>query len=106
MESKPIKTGLIGFGTGGEFFHAPFIEALPTFELTAVLERSKNKSKECYPNTTVVRTIDELLAIPDLELVVITTPNNTHFELASKALKMGKHVVLDKPFVVTSDEGN
>lgn len=104
METKTIKTGLIGFGTGGEFFHAPFIDALPEFELTAVLERSKEKSKEKYPQVQIVRTIKALLAIPELELIVVTTPNETHFELARLALEAGKHVLVDKPFAVTSEE--
>jgi scyllo-inositol 2-dehydrogenase (NADP+) len=104
METKMIKTGLIGFGTGGEFFHAPFIHALPEFELTAVLERTKEKSKDRYPNARIVRTPEELVAIEELELIVITTPNNTHFGLAKKSLEAGKHVVVDKPFTVTSEE--
>ncbi len=104
MENKIIKTGLIGFGTGGEFFHAPFIHALPEFELTAIVERTKEKSKDRYPNARIVRTPEELLAIEALELIVITTPNDTHFDLAKKSLEAGKHVVVDKPFTVTSEE--
>jgi scyllo-inositol 2-dehydrogenase (NADP+) len=104
METKIIKTGLIGFGTGGEFFHAPFIHALPEFELTAVLERTKEKSREKYPDARIVRTPEELLAIKEIELIVITTPNDTHFDLAKKSLEAGKHVVMDKPFTVTSEE--
>lgn len=99
-----IKTGLIGFGTGGEFFHAPFIDALPEFEFTAVLERTKEKSKEHYPNAKIVRSMDELLSVPALELIVITTPNETHYDLARQSLEAGKHVLLDKPFTVTSGE--
>lgn len=104
METNPIKTGLIGFGTGGEFFHAPFIDALPEFELTAVLERTNEKSKERYPTIQIVRTVEALLAMPELELIVITTPNETHFDLAKRALEAGKHVLADKPFTVTSAE--
>ena len=102
--NKIIKTGLIGFGTGGEFFHAPFIHALELFELMAILERTKEKSKERYPEARIVRTPEELLSISEVELIVITTPNDTHFDLAQKSLEAGKHVVLDKPFTVTSQE--
>ena len=101
---QSIKTGLIGFGTGGEFFHAPFIDTLPEFELTAVLERTKEKSKEHYPNTQIVRSAEELLAFPGIELIVITTPNETHYDLARLSLEAGKHVLLDKPFTVDSKE--
>jgi predicted dehydrogenase len=75
------------------------------FELTAVLERRSEESKKLYPHITLVRTIDEMVALDNVDLVVITTPNDTHFEYASKALKAGKHTVLEKPFTNTSAEG-
>jgi scyllo-inositol 2-dehydrogenase (NADP+) len=103
---KPIKAGLIGFGTGGEFFHAPFLNSMPEFELTAVFERTKEKSKEKYPNAQIVRTSKALFSNPEIELIVITTPNDTHFELAKDALNAGKNVVIDKPFVVSTIEAD
>jgi scyllo-inositol 2-dehydrogenase (NADP+) len=106
VRNKVIKTGLIGFGTGGEYFHAPFIHVLPEFELTAILERSKEKSKELYPKAVLIRTLETLLAIEELELIVITTPNDTHFELAKKSLEAGKHVIVDKPFTVSTAEAS
>ena len=104
MIAKPIKTGLIGYGTGGQFFHAPFIHCLPEFELTAVLERTKELAKERYPYTKNIKTNEVLFALDEIELIVITTPNDTHYNLAKSALEAGKHVVIDKPFTVTSKE--
>ena len=101
---SPIKTGLIGYGLGGKCFHAPFIATLPQYELTSVVERRTNESQERYPWVKVVRSVDELLSDDSLELIVVTTPNNTHFPFAKQALLAGKNVVVDKPMTVTSAE--
>jgi len=100
-----IKTGLAAFGMSGQVFHAPFISTDPHFELTAILERSKNMSREHYPQATIVRSMDELLSMDDLELVVINTPNYTHYEYVRKALEAGKNVIVEKPFTDTVEEG-
>jgi predicted dehydrogenase len=99
-----IKVGLVGFGISAKVFHAPFLTILPEFELACVVERTKNDSQLIYPGVQVVRTIDELIADPALELIVITTPNETHVPYAMKALEGGKHVVLEKPFANNSKE--
>ncbi len=100
----PIKTGLIGYGLGGKCFHAPFIATLPQYELTSVVERRNNKSQDRYPSVKVIRSVEELLADNSIELIVVTTPNFTHFPIAKQALNAGKHVVVDKPMTVTSAE--
>jgi predicted dehydrogenase len=99
-----IKVGLVGFGISAKVFHAPFLTTLPEFELIAVAERTKNESQQQYPFVQVVRTIDELITDPRIDLVVITTPNETHFPYAVQALTGGKHVVLEKPFANSSEE--
>jgi scyllo-inositol 2-dehydrogenase (NADP+) len=101
---EPIKTALIGFGKAGEWLHAPFIDLLPEFQLSYIMERSKERSKELYPYITCVKDIDVILKDPLVELIVIATPNNTHAELAEQALKHGKHVIIDKPFTVRKKE--
>lgn len=101
---QPIKTALCSFGMSGWVFHAPFVHAHPGFELTAVWERSKNLSQEKYPNVIVYRSLEAMLADESIELVIVNTPNITHFEYCSKALKAGKHVVCEKPFTVTVAE--
>lgn len=99
-----IRTGLAAFGMSGQVFHAPFISTDPHFELTAVVERSKNLSQARYPQARIVRSFDELIAMDELDLVVVNTPDSTHYEYARRALEAGKHVVVEKPFTATVEE--
>ncbi len=103
---KPIKTGLASFGMSGSVFHAPLIAEHPSFELTAVCERSQNRASATYPHTQIVRTFEELLTVADIELIVVNTPDITHFDYCKLALEAGKHVVVEKPFVFTVEEGH
>jgi predicted dehydrogenase len=105
MNSNKIKTGIASYGMSGQVFHAPFISTHPQFELTAITERSKNLSKERYPDTHIVRSLDELLAIDEIELVVVNTPDSTHYAYTKKALETGKNVIVEKPFTQTTEEG-
>lgn len=102
---RKIKTALCSFGMSGWVFHAPFIALHEGFELYAVWERSKNLAQEKYPAILTYRTYEKLLEDASIELVVVNTPNNTHFDLAKKALKAGKHVIVEKPFTITVAEG-
>jgi predicted dehydrogenase len=99
-----INVGLIGFGFGGRVFHAPFISAVPGMRLAAVLRKSASDAADAYLDVKLVRSLPELLALPDIDLVVVTTPNLTHFEIASECLRHGRHVVIDKPFTTTTRE--
>jgi predicted dehydrogenase len=102
--NKIINTALVGFGMSGEYFHATFLDENPNFHLKKVVERNSNKSKQIYPYVEVVKDISSVLEDEGIELVVINTPNHLHFEMAKKALLAGKHVVIEKPFTVTSKE--
>ncbi|HZV87005.1 MAG TPA: oxidoreductase [Candidatus Binatus sp.] len=99
-----IDVGLIGFGLAGRAFHAPVIRAVPGLRLAAILQRSGNEAAERYPDVRIVRTLDELLAIKEIRLVVIATPNDSHFPLAKQCLAAGRDVLVDKPFTTTLDE--
>lgn len=99
-----IRTGLAAFGMSGQVFHAPFISTDPHFELTAVVERSKNLSRARYPQARIVRSFDELLGMDELDLVIVNTPDSTHYEYARRAIEAGKHVVVEKPFTTTVEE--
>ena len=102
----PTEVGLIGYGLGGSTFHAPFIAATPGLHLSAVMTTDparRHGVEERYPDARVVATIDELLALtPRLDLISISSPNASHYPLAKAALEAGRHVVVDKPFAVTS----
>jgi predicted dehydrogenase len=100
-----IKTGIASFGLSGWVFHAPFIHANEAFELTAICERSKNEAIETYPYVKIVRSFDELISDASLELIIVNTPDVTHFDYCKAALEGGKHVLVEKPFVFTVAEG-
>jgi len=106
MNNTPIKTGLCSFGMSGKVFHGPFLHANPNFQLYGVWERSAKNAAKYYPYIKSFDTYDELLADTSIELIIVNTPNATHYEYAKKALQTGKHVVIEKPFVTTVDEGN
>ena len=99
-----VKAGIVGFGMSAQVFHAPFLSTLPGYELAAFVERRQAASRQRYPHTKLYRSLEELLADSDIDLVVITTPNDTHFTYAMQALEAGKHVVLEKPFANSSAE--
>ena len=105
MMQQPIKVGLAAYGMSGEVFHAPLLNCNKGFELTKILERKTEKSKLRYKNVEIVRTFDALISDADIELVVINTPDNTHYDLCKSALLANKHVVVEKPFVLLSKHG-
>ncbi|MET3112782.1 scyllo-inositol 2-dehydrogenase (NADP+) [Pedobacter sp. CG_S7] len=99
---KVIKTGLLAYGMSGKVFHAPFLDAHPGFKLDAILERNQKKAAIDYPNLKSFDTIDDLLNDESLELIVINTPNFTHYDYAKSALQKGKHILVEKPFTATA----
>ncbi|SNS08455.1 scyllo-inositol 2-dehydrogenase (NADP+) [Belliella buryatensis] len=101
---KKIRTALVGYGNVGEKTHAPLIHVCPYLELTAVVERHREHSKEKYPSVSVYKSLEALLAADAAELIVIVTPNEYHFAQAKLCLEHGKHVVVDKPITIHSDE--
>lgn len=106
MEHQQINTALLSYGMSGEVFHAPLLKAHPGFRMSKVLERSKDRARQRYPDLTVVRSLDDILGDESIELVVVNTPHESHYELASKILRAGKHVIVEKPFVIESGEGD
>ncbi|WP_229157837.1 oxidoreductase [Fluctibacter halophilus] len=101
----PIKVGLVGFGFSATTFHLPFLNALACFAVRGVMSSRPDDVRAVLPDVTVCDTIDALCENPDIELVVITAPNAHHYGLANTAIAAGKHVVVDKPFVTRSADG-
>jgi predicted dehydrogenase len=97
-----VRVGLIGYGYAGQTFHAPLIRSVPGLEL-AVIGSSKRELQAICPGI-IVCSATEVPTHRDVDLVVIATPNETHFPLAAAALQAGKDVVVDKPFTVTLAE--
>jgi predicted dehydrogenase len=97
--NNPIVTGITAFGMSGKLFQAPFIEANPNFELRAIVERHKNESRTQYPDSQLYRSVEDLLMVSDIELVIINTPPDTHYDYALQAIRAGKHMIVEKPFM-------
>lgn len=97
-----INTGLLAFGMSGRLFHAPFIAAHPGFHLRAVTERHQKSAAETYPGIISYDNVEALIADKEIDLVIINTPNFTHYEYARQALLAGKHIIVEKPFTATS----
>lgn len=100
---QKIKTALLSFGMSGKVFHAPFLSFHPGFELVGSWERSQKKIQEDYPDAKSYSSFEALLE-DDIDLVIVNTPVETHFEYAKKALLAGKHIVVEKAFTTTAAE--
>lgn len=100
--NKTINAGLLAYGMSGKVFHAPFLQAHSGFNLKAIVERSHKNAVNDYPNITSYNSVDELLNDTEIELVVINTPNNLHYEHSKAALIKHKHILVEKPFTATA----
>lgn len=106
MSTPSIATALLSYGMSGELFHAPFLEVHPGFQLKTVVERSHGKVPLRYPHVQSVKDRHKVLQDDTIELIVVNTPNGTHYEYAKEALEAGKHVVVEKPFTITTAEAD
>ncbi|MFV8338615.1 Gfo/Idh/MocA family oxidoreductase [Flavobacterium sp. LB3P21] len=97
---QKIKTALLSYGMSGKVFHAPFLNFHPGFELLGSWERSKKLIHQDFPSVKSYSTLEELLD-DDVDLVVINTPVETHYEFAKKVLLAGKHAIVEKAFTTT-----
>ncbi len=113
MSRPPIRTAVLGYGLAGRVFHCPFVAAVPGLELSVIALRSPESAartadavRSLYPSTRILSSIDEAISSPEIDLIVVGTPNDSHVQYAEAALKAGKHVVVDKPLAPTSGEAN
>lgn len=103
---EPIRVGVIGFGLAGRYFHAAVIQDTAGLELACIVQRSGDEAARAYPGVAAARSVDELLAEKSIRLVIIATPNDSHYKLASECLREGRHVVVDKPFALSIAEAS
>ena len=101
-----IITGIASFGMSGKVFHAPLLNNHKGFHLKTIVERSKNAASALYTDVEIVRAFDTILQDDEIELVIINTPDPTHYELALAAIQAGKHVIVEKPFTQTLEQAN
>jgi scyllo-inositol 2-dehydrogenase (NADP+) len=107
--NKNLQVGLIGFGMGGQLFHAPIISAVDGLTLKKIRASRPEQiaiARARYPNAALVADAEEIILDPEIDLVVITTPNEFHAPLARAALLSGKHVVIDKPFTISTEDAD
>jgi len=88
----------------GKLFHAPFFHAHPGFNLRSIVKRSEQSPESKYPATIILSDFEQLIIDPTIDLIVINTPIQLHFEHAKAAIIHGKNVLVEKPYTVTSAE--
>lgn len=106
---KKIKVALAGFGKGGRIYNAPVISSVEGFEIHKIMTSSQENieaAKQDYPGAVVVQNFSEITNDPEVDLVVILTPNHLHKDFAIKALQAEKHVVAEKPFTPTTEDAD
>ncbi|GAB3832104.1 Gfo/Idh/MocA family oxidoreductase [Hymenobacter jeollabukensis] len=104
-----INVGLLGFGSAGRIYHAPFLNAYAGYRLSKVRTAQTSPeicARELKGHTQVVSTSESIFEDPAIDLVVVAAPNHLHHSLAKQALEAGKHVVVDKPFTLTTAEAD
>ena len=104
MQNKKLNVGLIGFGLSGRYLIAPFLMVNPHFNLKTVVQQSASTASELYPSVKSEKNLDALLADTDIDLIIVSSPNPTHFDYARRSLLAGKHVLIEKPMAATAAE--
>ena len=102
--SQPVRVALIGYGSAARIFHAPLMAGVPGLVLACVSSSRPEAVWRDWPQLRVVATPQQAFDDDAIDLVVIATPNDSHYLLALAALKAGKHVVVDKPCTTTLAE--
>jgi len=103
---NPINTALCSYGMSGLVFHGPLLEVHPGYKVSTILERTRNESKGKHPGSLLVRDFQAIIDDPEIELVVVNTPDHLHVDMASRAMEAGKHVVVEKPFTLLTSEAD
>ncbi|MBC7840720.1 MAG: oxidoreductase [Gemmatimonadaceae bacterium] len=104
--ATPLQVALVGYGFVGKVFHAPLIASVDGLALHTIVSSNPDAVHADFPHVRVLPSLDDALADPSIDLIVIATPNVLHAPQAHAALDAGKHVVVDKPFTVTVDEAD
>jgi predicted dehydrogenase len=105
LTKAPIRTGIVGYGFSAKTFHIPFISTLSEFEVSAISSSQTEQVLKDFPQARHFKTASDMIENTELDLIIITAPNNVHFALAKLALENNKHVILEKPFVTQSEQG-
>jgi predicted dehydrogenase len=88
----------------GQVFHGPFLKVNNGFRVIQIMERSKTLSRKLFPEAEIVTAYDSILSNPEIELVIVNTPDHLHYEMAKQAIEAGKHVLVEKPVTLLSSQ--
>jgi len=102
-----IGIGMVGYGLAGRLFHAPYISVVDGLRIRAIATSDPGRRAQAlsdHPDAEVVGSVDALLARPDVEVVVVVTPNRSHAPIATQALGAARHVIVDKPIAMSVPE--
>ncbi|OIN93132.1 MAG: hypothetical protein AUJ20_05245 [Comamonadaceae bacterium CG1_02_60_18] len=99
--SEVLRVALIGYGSAAKVFHAPLMSGVPGLQVACIASSRADAVRQDWPGVRVAPTADDAFADPSIDLVVLATPNDSHYPLALAALQTGKHVLVDKPCTVT-----
>jgi len=94
MASQTYNVGIIGYGMSAKVFHIPLIVGVPKLKLYAIVQRTPKPNddpEKDHPGVKVYRSVEEMVKDKAVDVVLVLTTPNTHFELAKLALKSGKH---------------
>jgi predicted dehydrogenase len=104
---KMVRVGVIGAGWWATYAHIPAVKSHPCAELVAVQSRERAKAKMIALDFGAARactTVEEVLALPELDAVIISSTPNVHYAQARAALESGCHVLIEKPMTFTAAE--
>jgi predicted dehydrogenase len=106
--APPIRTAIVGFGTAGRLFHAPYLAANPAFRIDVIVTSNGERAalaREEHPQARVVPDTHALWEVAgDVDLVIVASPSSTHRGIAEASLRAECHTVVDKPFVADAAE--
>lgn len=102
--SQSVNTAILGYGKAAKRFHVPLLKSVSGFKVTSVLQRSNDDALDDFKNITIYRNLKDLLKDDSIDLVIITTPNHLHFDQAFECLSADKHVVVEKPFTISTEQ--
>jgi predicted dehydrogenase len=107
-QPSSVRIGLLGYGGIGHE-HSRAVRATDGLELAAVCDTSVERLTDAQasaPGIDVTTSADELIARDDIDLVVVSTPPNSHASWAKRVIGTGKHVIVEKPFAIRTDEAD
>ncbi|KAL4734666.1 oxidoreductase [Aspergillus similis] len=103
----PLNAAVVGYGFSAKTFHIPFLLHNPGFHLHAIVQRAPRKGTSAvadFPHVRILNDAYDAIADGTVDVLIITSTNDTHFPLSKAALESGKHVIVEKPFTLNYAE--